>query len=219
MWCCAPGAGHRSRAEGMGRRADRRLQDTGADRLHGRLAQWADWQDGPQGPARAGGGRTDRPRLRRRHQHRVVRLLHLRHGCSTGLPQAVLSRKPLAARRPARLVLGFSSGLHRPAGGRHAVGHFGDVIGRKRAPVAALVMMGLSSALVGIPPLCAHRCGGPAAAGRATVLPRPGHRRPMGWGGAGRRRERAAGQAGALRQPPQLGVPAGMILANIVSCW
>src|SRR5579862_4359684 len=45
-------------------------------------------------------------------------------------------------------AIGF---VARPVGGV-LFGHFGDLIGRKRALVAALVLMGLSSALVGLLP-------------------------------------------------------------------
>ena len=106
--------------------------------------------------------------------------------------------------------------LARPVGGV-LFGHFGDLVGRKRALVAALVLMGLSSALVGVLPsysliglaapllLVALRfCQGLAIGGQ--------------WGGAALMAVENAPKdgRGLFGSLPQLGVPAGMIVANLV---
>lgn len=106
--------------------------------------------------------------------------------------------------------------IARPVGGM-LFGHFGDVIGRKRTLVAALIMMGVSSALVGILPSYA-RAG--AAAPLLLVVLRFCQGLAIGgqWGGAALVAVENAppGKRGLYGSLPQLGVPAGMILANIV---
>ncbi len=96
-------------------------------------------------------------------------------------------------------------------------GHFGDVIGRKRTLVAALVMMGLSSALVGMLPSYA-RIG--AAAPLLLVVLRFCQGLAIGgqWGGAALVAVENApwDKRGLYGSLPQLGVPAGMVLANTV---
>ena len=104
----------------------------------------------------------------------------------------------------------------RPVGGM-LFGHFGDVIGRKRTLAAALVMMGLSSALVGLLPSYA-RIG--AAAPLLLVVLRFCQGLAIGgqWGGAALVAVENApwDKRGLYGSLPQLGVPVGMILANIV---
>ena len=78
-------------------------------------------------------------------------------------------------------ALGF---VARPIGGL-VFGHFGDRIGRKRLLMLSLVMMGVSSSLIGLLPTYAQvGSAAPAAAHR----PAPGAglrgRRRVGWGGA-----------------------------------
>ena len=106
--------------------------------------------------------------------------------------------------------------IARPVGGM-LFGHFGDLIGRKRTLVAALVMMGLSSALVGVLPSYA-RIG--AAAPLLLVVLRFCQGLAIGgqWGGAALVAVENAppSQRGLYGSLPQLGVPAGMVLANIV---
>ena len=106
--------------------------------------------------------------------------------------------------------------IARPVGGM-LFGHFGDVVGRKRTLVAALVVMGLSSALVGLLPSYA-RIG--AAAPLLLVLLRFCQGLALGgqWGGAALLAVENAprDKRGLYGSLPQLGVPAGMILANIV---
>jgi metabolite-proton symporter len=106
--------------------------------------------------------------------------------------------------------------IARPVGGV-LFGHFGDIVGRKRALVAALVLMGLSSALVGVLPSY-------AAIGVAAPLLLVALRFCQGlaiggqWGGAALMAVENAppGRRGLFGSLPQLGVPAGMIAANLV---
>ena len=106
--------------------------------------------------------------------------------------------------------------IARPVGGA-LFGHFGDLVGRKRTLVAALVVMGLSSALVGILPSYARI--GPAAPLLLVVL-RFCQGLAIGgqWGGAALVAVENAppDKRGLYGSLPQLGVPVGMILANIV---
>jgi metabolite-proton symporter len=103
----------------------------------------------------------------------------------------------------------------RPVGGV-LFGHFGDLVGRKRALVVALVLMGLSSALVGALPSYA-RIG--AAAPMLLVALRFCQGLAVGgqWGGAALMAvENAPGdRRGFFGSLPQLGIPAGMVLANL----
>jgi metabolite-proton symporter len=105
--------------------------------------------------------------------------------------------------------------LARPVGGV-LFGHFGDIVGRKRALVAALVLMGLSSALVGVLPSYA---GIGVAAPLLLVALRFCQGLAIGgqWGGAALMAVENAppGRRGVFGALPQLGVPAGMIAANL----
>jgi metabolite-proton symporter len=106
--------------------------------------------------------------------------------------------------------------IARPVGGA-LFGHFGDLIGRKRMLVVALVLMGLSSALVGVLPSYA-RIG--AAAPLLLVVLRFCQGLAIGgqWGGAALLAVENAprDKRGLIGSLPQLGVPAGMIAANAV---
>jgi metabolite-proton symporter len=106
--------------------------------------------------------------------------------------------------------------IARPIGGV-LFGHFGDLVGRKRALVAALVLMGASSALVGVLPSYA-RIG--VAAPLLLVALRFCQGLAVGgqWGGAALLAVENAprDRRGLFGSLPQLGVPAGMILANLV---
>lgn len=106
--------------------------------------------------------------------------------------------------------------IARPVGGV-LFGHFGDLLGRKRALVVALVLMGLSSALVGALPSYA-RIG--AAAPLLLVALRFCQGLALGgqWGGAALLAVENApkDRRGFYGSLPQLGVPAGMVLANLV---
>jgi metabolite-proton symporter len=105
--------------------------------------------------------------------------------------------------------------IARPVGGI-LFGHFGDLLGRKRALVVALVMMGLASALVGALPSYA-RIG--AAAPLILVVLRFCQGLAVGglWGGAALLAVENAppDKRGFYGSLPQLGIPSGMILANL----
>jgi metabolite-proton symporter len=110
-------------------------------------------------------------------------------------------------------ALGFAA---RPVGGL-VFGHFGDRIGRKRLLMLSLVMMGVSSALMGLLP-------GYAQIGLAAPLLLTGLRLVQGfsvggeWGGA----VLMAGESGDAKHRgswagwPQVGVPIGNLLAAAV---
>jgi metabolite-proton symporter len=103
----------------------------------------------------------------------------------------------------------------RPVGGV-LFGHFGDRLGRKRALVVALVLMGLASTLVGLLPSYA-RIG--AAAPLLLIALRFCQGLAVGglWGGAALLAVENAptGRRGFFGSLPQLGIPSGMILANL----
>ena len=122
---------------------------------------------------------------------------------------------PLAAQMAAfsTFAVGF---VARPIGGA-LFGHFGDLIGRKRALVIALVMMGAATASIGFLPTYASAG---AAAPLLLVLLRFTQGLAVGgqWGGAALL---AIESAPARRQGfygsfVQIGVPFGVILANVV---
>lgn len=102
----------------------------------------------------------------------------------------------------------------RPFGGM-VFGHFGDLIGRKRALVAALVLMGLSTAAIGLLPSYA-RAG--VAAPVLLVLLRFAQGLAVGgqWGGAALLAIESAppGRRGLYGSFVQIGVPLGVVLAN-----
>lgn len=104
----------------------------------------------------------------------------------------------------------------RPLGGA-LFGHFGDIVGRKRALVAALMVMGVSTTLIGLLPTYAQ-IG--AAAPLALILLRFAQGLAVGgqWGGAALLATESAppGRKGLYGSFPQLGVPAGVVLANLV---
>ena len=105
--------------------------------------------------------------------------------------------------------------IARPVGGV-LFGHFGDLLGRKRTLVVALVMMGLSSALIGVLPSYA-RVG--VAAPLFLVALRFCQGLAIGglWGGAALLvvENAPADKRGFFGSLPQLGIPTGMILANL----
>ena len=106
--------------------------------------------------------------------------------------------------------------IARPVGGV-LFGHFGDLIGRKRVLVFALVMMGLASAMIGVLPSYV-RVG--VAAPLLLVALRFCQGLAVGglWGGAALLAVESApaGRRGLFGSLPQLGIPMGMILANLV---
>ena len=113
----------------------------------------------------------------------------------------------------ATFAIGF---IARPFGGV-VFGHFGDLLGRKRALVFALMMMGLSTALIGALPTY-EQAG--IAAPLLLILMRLLQGLAIGgqWGGAALLAIESAPQSrqGYYGSFVQVGVPLGVILANIV---
>jgi MFS family permease len=106
--------------------------------------------------------------------------------------------------------------LARPIGGA-IFGHFGDKFGRKKALVAALLMMGVATTLIGVLPTYAQ-VG--AAAPLALVVLRFLQGLAVGgqWGGAVLLATESApdDKRGFYGSFAQIGVPAGVVLANLV---
>src|SRR6185436_16698651 len=94
-------------------------------------------------------------------------------------------------------------------------GHFGDRLGRKKALVAALMLMGVATTLIGCLPTYAQ-VG--VAAPIALIVLRFLQGLAVGgqWGGAALMVVESAprGRRGYYGSFPQLGVPVGVILAN-----
>ena len=106
--------------------------------------------------------------------------------------------------------------IARPIGGA-VFGHFGDQIGRKQTLVAALMMMGASTSLIGLLPTYAQ-VG--IAAPLALVVLRFVQGLAVGgqWGGAMLLATESAppSRRGFYGSFAQVGVPAGVVLANLV---
>ena len=106
--------------------------------------------------------------------------------------------------------------LARPFGGV-IFGHFGDLYGRKRALVAALVIMGTVSTFIGLLPTY-HLVG--ALAPLLLVLLRIVQGVAIGgqWGGAALLAIESSppGRRGFYGSFAQIGVPAGVVLANVI---
>jgi metabolite-proton symporter len=104
----------------------------------------------------------------------------------------------------------------RPVGGM-IFGHFGDIVGRKRALVAALMLMGAATTLIGVLPGYATLG---IAAPLALIVLRFAQGLAVGgqWGGAALLVTESAppGRKGFYGSFPQLGVPAGVVLANLI---
>ena len=113
----------------------------------------------------------------------------------------------------ATFAIGF---IARPLGGI-LFGHFGDAVGRKRALVFALILMGLSTALIGVLPTYDH-VG--IVAPLCLIVLRLLQGLAIGgqWGGAALLAIESAPKArqGYYGSFVQVGVPLGVILANIV---
>ena len=111
------------------------------------------------------------------------------------------------------VTMGF---VARPVGGI-VIGHFGDRIGRKSMLVLSLVLMGLSTFLIGVLPT--YKSIGSWAAVLLVVL-RVIQGFGVGgeWGGAVLMAIEHAppGRRGFYGSWPQIGVPAGLLLANLV---
>jgi len=125
---------------------------------------------------------------------------------------------PLAAQIAAfsTFAVGF---IARPVGGV-VFGHLGDRFGRKRALVAALVIMGLATAAIGLLPSYAQAG---ALAPLLLVLLRFVQGLAVGgqWGGAALLaiESAPASRRGFYGSFVQVGVPLGVLLANVVFLW
>ncbi|MBX3482681.1 MFS transporter [Phenylobacterium sp.] len=106
--------------------------------------------------------------------------------------------------------------IARPIGGM-IFGHFGDLVGRKKALVVALLVMGTATTLIGCLP--SYATVG-VAAPLALVLLRFAQGLAVGgqWGGAALLATESAppGKKGFYGSFPQLGVPTGVVLANLI---
>lgn len=113
----------------------------------------------------------------------------------------------------ATFAVGF---LARPFGGV-IFGHFGDVVGRKRALVTALIVMGLATAAIGLLP--SYATAG-VAAPLLLVMLRFVQGFAVGgqWGGAALLaiESAPAHRRGYFGSFVQIGVPLGVLLANVV---
>lgn len=127
---------------------------------------------------------------------------------SADLPPAVAQLASFST-----FAVGF---IARPVGGV-IFGHFGDVVGRKRALVTALLLMGMATTLVGCLPSYAT-IG--IAAPLALILLRFCQGLAVGgqWGGAALLAVESAPphRRGLFGSFPQLGVPVGVVLANLI---
>jgi MFS family permease len=106
--------------------------------------------------------------------------------------------------------------IARPVGGV-LFGHFGDLVGRKRALVTALLLMGLATMAIGLLP--SYATAG-VAAPILLILLRFAQGMAVGgqWGGAVliAIENAPAHQRGFYGSFAQMGVPAGVVLANLV---
>ena len=106
--------------------------------------------------------------------------------------------------------------IARPVGGI-LFGHFGDVFGRKRALAAALLLMGVATTCIGLLPSY-HQIG--IAAPLVLVVLRFAQGLAVGgqWGGAALMAIETAppGKRGFYGTFVQMGVPVGLVLANVV---
>jgi metabolite-proton symporter len=106
--------------------------------------------------------------------------------------------------------------IARPIGGI-LFGHFGDIVGRKRALAAALLIMGVTTACIGLLPSY-QKIG--VIAPLALVVLRFVQGLSVGgqWGGAALMaiESAPAGKRGFYGSFVQMGVPSGLVLANVV---
>ena len=161
----------------------------------------------------------DRPptrRLRdgRRHHRRVVRLLHLRVRGRARVRRAVLRPgRPEFAQLLSFITVGISF-LFRPLGAFLA-GHFGDKYGRKLVLMLTLILMGVSTTLVGLlPTYAAIGIAAPILLIFLRIL--QGISAGGEWGGAVLMAVEHAPKKkrGMFGASPQIGVPLGMLLAS-----
>jgi MHS family shikimate/dehydroshikimate transporter-like MFS transporter len=119
----------------------------------------------------------------------------------------------------ATLAIGF---LFRPLGG-YLAGHYGDRIGRKTVLIAALSIMGVATFLIGVLPTFAS-VGALAPVLLIVLRAVQGIGYGAEWGGAMLMavEHAPAARRGFFGSIPQIGIPAGLLLANgtfLVSAW
>src|ERR671910_2465301 len=151
-----------------------------------------------------------------RDDHRMVRLLSLRNGRGARLPRDLFPEFSETAGRLAAASTYAVGFVARPVGGL-VFGHFGDRIGRKAMLVLSLLIMGIETALIGLLPtyesigilvplllVVLRFCQGIGVGGE--------------WGGAVLMAVEHApeGRRGFFGSWPQMGVPAGLLLAKPV---
>jgi MFS family permease len=153
----------------------------------------------------------------------VVRLLHLLDGRAVGVQHPVLSTlSPASGTLAGSAALGVGI-LARPVGGV-LWGHFGDRVGRKAMLVASLVLMGGATVGVGLLPTY-EQIGVLAPILLVLLRLLQGVSAGGEWGGAAVMAVEHAppGKRGAYGSFSQVGVPAGLILAQLmfiaVSAW
>ncbi|RKW71896.1 MFS transporter [Galactobacter caseinivorans] len=140
---------------------------------------------------------------------------------AAGLVLAPLFLAPLSTQNPGLAqILSFAtigiSFLFRPLGAIVA-GHLGDKLGRKKMLVLTLILMGASTALIGLLPTYAQiGVGAPILLILLRIL--QGFSAGGEWGGAALMAVEHApkGKRGLFGAYPQIGVPIGMILATLV---
>ena len=119
----------------------------------------------------------------------------------------------------ATLAIGF---LFRPLGG-YLAGHYGDRLGRKTVLIAALSVMGVATFLIGVLPTFAT-VGVLAPVLLIVLRAVQGIGYGAEWGGAVLMavEHAPAARRGFFGSVPQIGIPAGLLLANgtfLVSAW
>ena len=161
--------------------------------------------------------RSASPRRHReygRHHHRVVRLLPLQHRVRAGFPALFFPHQ--AAYTGILLSFGtqFVGFAARPVGAA-IFGHFGDRIGRKAMLVTTLMLMGISTFLIGLLPT--YSAIGYAAPILLTLL-RIAQGLGVGgeWGGSVLLSMEwgVPTRRGLMASWPQLGVPMGLLLST-----
>ena len=142
-----------------------------------------------------------------RHRRGVVRVFPLRLGRHPGLRQGVLPQCRTELDGIIAAFLTYAVGfIARPIGGI-VFGHFGDKFGRKKLLQLSIILVGVSTFLMGcLPTFAADRLLGPGPAGLPALRPGLRRRRRMGRRRPPRRRAqpqqvpRLLGQLAAVRR-------------------
>ena len=158
--------------------------------------------------------RQDRAREPRRHDDRILRLLHFRHRSGAGVRADVLPEiRPETQTLIAYLTFGLAF-FARPVGS-FLFGHFGDRIGRKSTLVATMLTMGLATTLIGAAADHTQSAGAFAPWALAALRFVQGIGLGGEWGGAARSRSKTRlwvnAPGTACSQP---GPPIGFLIAT-----